>query len=62
MPTLLDEAMIVVDLYLPGSERLTCEGALRGAIPIVSNLDNGGNHLDFPLPQELTVNPFNAKK
>ena len=37
MPLLLQRAKVVVDLAMPGPERLAGEGVLMGAVPIVSN-------------------------
>jgi len=48
MPLILSRAKIVVDLAMPGPERLAGEGVLLGAIPIVSNRWNGASEVDFP--------------
>lgn len=48
MPHLLLRAKVVVDLALPGPERLAGEGILMGAIPIISNRWNGISEVDFP--------------
>jgi hypothetical protein len=48
MPHLLLRAKVVVDLALPGPERLAGEGMLMGAIPIISNRWNGISEVDFP--------------
>lgn len=45
---LLQRAKVVVDLAMPGPERLAGEGVLMGAIPIVSNRWNGASEVDFP--------------
>ena len=39
------------------------EGALRGCIPLLSSLGNGGNTKDFPLPPPLRIeDPFDARE
>jgi hypothetical protein len=48
MPNYLQSAKIVLDLALPGPERLAGEGLLLGSIPIVSNRWNGASAVDFP--------------
>ena len=48
MPLLLQRAKVTLDLALPGAERLSGEGALLGAIPIISSRWNGASGEDFP--------------
>jgi len=48
MPILLKRAKIVLDLAMPGPERLAGEGILMAAIPIVSKRWNGASFVDFP--------------
>lgn len=48
MPALLLRAKIVIDLAIPGLERISSEGILMGAIPIISNRWNGISEADFP--------------
>ena len=48
MPLLLQRAKVVVDLAVPGPERLIGEGTLSGAIPIISDRWNGASVVDFP--------------
>ena len=48
MPLLLQRAKVVVDLAIPGPERLMGEGVLNGAIPIGSSRWNGASVVDFP--------------
>ena len=48
MPLLLQRAKVVVDLAVPGPERLIGEGVMSGAIPIISNRWNGASVIDFP--------------
>ena len=48
MPLLLHRAKVILDLALPGPERLSGEGALFGAIPIISSRWNGASEIDFP--------------
>jgi hypothetical protein len=48
MPLLLQRAKVVVDLAIPGPERLIGEGVLNGAIPIASSRWNGASAVDFP--------------
>ena len=39
---------VVVDLAMPGPERLSGEGVLSGAVPLVSHRWNGASLVDFP--------------
>ena len=48
MPLLLQRAKIVLDLGMPGSERLSEEGLLMGAVPIISSRWVGASRIDFP--------------
>jgi len=48
MPALLKRAKIVLDLAMPGPERLAGEGILMGAVPIISSRWNGASYVDFP--------------
>ena len=48
MPLLLQRAKLLIDLAMPGPERLSFEAILMGAIPIVSNRWNGASDVDFP--------------
>ena len=48
MPLLLQRAKVVVDLAIPGPERLMGEGVLNGAVPIGSSRWNGASVVDFP--------------
>jgi hypothetical protein len=48
MANYLLRAKVVLDLAMPGPERLAGEGILLGAIPIVSNRWNGASKVDFP--------------
>jgi hypothetical protein len=54
---LYKDALIVVDFYVPGFERIVQEASLFGVIPIISNFYNGGNRIDFDLPEELFFDP-----
>eukprot|EP01033_Poteriospumella_lacustris_P008822 gene8822-6353_t len=45
---LLQRAQIVVDLAMPGPERISSEAILFGAIPIVAERWNGASDVDFP--------------
>ena len=47
MPLVLKRAKIVLDLAMPGPERISGEGALVGAIPVISNRWNGASTVDF---------------
>jgi hypothetical protein len=60
MPGLLLRAKIVVDLALPGPERLAGEGILMGAIPIIAKRWNGVSEVDFPAIHK--VDPFNSRE
>lgn len=46
--SLLHRAQIVLDLALPGPERLASEAILFGALPLVSNRWNGASQIDYP--------------
>ena len=48
MPLLLHRAKVTMDLALPGPERLSGEGAMLGAVPIISSRWNGASDVDFP--------------
>lgn len=39
---------MVVDLAMPGPERLAGEGVMMGAVPLLSNRWNGASRVDFP--------------
>jgi hypothetical protein len=60
MPFLLQRAKIIIDLAMPGPERLSSEGILYGAIPIISNRWNGASGIDFPVKHK--INLFNLTK
>ena len=48
IPLMLQRAKVVIDLALPGPERLAGEAVLMGAVPIVSHRWNGASEVDFP--------------
>lgn len=48
MPLILQRAKLLVDLAMPGPERLSTEAVLMGAIPLISNRWNGASDVDFP--------------
>lgn len=48
MASILLRAKIIIDLAMPGPERLAGEAILLGAIPIVSKQWNGASDIDFP--------------
>jgi hypothetical protein len=48
MKLLLMRAKIVLDLAMPGPERLSGEGVLSGAVPVISSRWNGASDVDFP--------------
>ena len=54
---LYERAKCVLDLYLPGPERLTNEGVLFDAYPVVTRDDNGGDFADKPFPSRFRVDP-----
>lgn len=58
MPLILKRAKIVLDLALPGPERISGEGILVGAIPIIADKWNGGSLIDFP--GLFRVNPMDG--
>ena len=58
---LYERAKCVLDLYLPGPERLTNEGVLFDAYPVVTLRDNGGNLADKPFVGRFRVEPRDAK-
>jgi len=43
------QAVAVVDLWLPGAETVTAEGAMFDCCVIVANEMNGANQVDFPI-------------
>jgi len=49
IPLLLQRAKILLDLALPGPERLSSEAILAGAIPVQSDQWTGSSEIDFPL-------------
>lgn len=49
IPLLLQRAKILLDLALPGPERLSSEAILSGTIPVQSNQWTGSSEIDFPL-------------
>ena len=50
-------AVAVVDLWLPGAETVTAEGALFGCCVFVSDEMNGADDRDFPVDRRLKVWP-----
>jgi len=54
---LLERAAVVVDLGMPGAERLAYEGSLLGAVAVVSSLWNGASYVDYP--GAFRVDPLN---
>ncbi len=48
MPLILQRAKIVLDLGMPGPERISGEALLFGCIPVVSERWNGASRVDFP--------------
>lgn len=55
--SLLEEAMVILDLYLPGTERMSYEGVLCGAMPLIAAVGHGTDQGDFPLPASSRVDP-----
>ena len=63
-------AKILVDLAMPGPERLSSEAILMGTIPVLSSLWTGSSEIDFPLSSVCTadspglcsnkVNPYDS--
>ena len=60
---------MLIDLAMPGPERLSSEAILMGAIPIMSNIWAGSSELDFPLSAECSqslpgctnkINPYDS--
>ena len=47
VPLLLKRAKIVLDLAMPGPERLAGEAVLVGAVPVISSRWNGASPVDF---------------
>eukprot|EP01034_Spumella_vulgaris_P026529 gene26529-33122_t len=58
MPLILQRAKIVLDLGMPGVERISGEAILFGCIPVVSERWNGASRVDFPGIHR--VDPFNG--
>ena len=48
MTLLLERAALVIDLGMPGPERLTSEATLLGALPVIAERWNGASRVDFP--------------
>eukprot|EP01031_Cornospumella_fuschlensis_P034589 gene34589-41885_t len=53
MPNLFQRAKVVMDLALPGHERISDEAILFGAIPVISNRWNGASSIDFPAKYKI---------
>ncbi len=53
IPLLLQRAKIVLDLGLPGPERISSEGILMGAIPLLSDRWAGSSDYDFPVSRKI---------
>jgi hypothetical protein len=60
IPYLLQRAKIIIDLGMPGPERIASEGILFGVIPILSNRWNGISSVDFPIKYKIDL--FNFSK
>lgn len=58
IPYLLQRAKMVIDLGMPGPERISSEGILFGAIPVVSHRWNGASDIDFPTKYKINVFNF----
>jgi hypothetical protein len=52
---------VVVDLYVPGFERIVQEAALFGCLPVMALLYNGRDRADFDLPSDLFFNPMSME-
>lgn len=48
---------MIIDLALPGPERISSEGILFGVLPLLSNRWTGASHIDFPV--NATLNKAN---
>lgn len=49
--------MVILDLYLPGTERLGFEAGLCGTLPLIAGHGHGRDRHDFPLPDGFFVDP-----
>jgi hypothetical protein len=59
MPLFFQRAKLVMDLAMPGAERVGYEAILFGAIPLISRRWNGDSDIDYPLPWK--VDPLNVE-
>ena len=48
-------AVVVIDLWLPGAETVTAEGAMFDCCILVPNEMNGANERDFPIASDLKI-------
>jgi hypothetical protein len=62
IPFLLQRAKIVIDLGMPGPERIASEGILFGVIPILSNRWNGISDVDFPIKYKIDLFKFSKEQ
>ena len=58
VPLLLQRAKVLLDLAMPGPERMVSEAILFGAVPVISEFWNGASEVDFP--GLLRVDPHNS--
>ena len=59
VPSWYRRAKIVIDLGLPGVERINNEGALFDAIILVGDILNGMDPTDFPIPHQFKLDTRN---
>lgn len=61
LTALLHAATVVVDLNLPGMERLALEGVLAGACGVFGAAGQGRSRVDLPVPSGYIVEPHDAR-
>ena len=55
-----ENSTLLLDLSLNGHEHCPREAVLFDCWPIISREENGGDHIDFPIPPELKVDPLDT--
>ena len=58
---LFKRAKVLYDIYLNGHEHLPREAVLFDVVPILTTADNGGDMVDFPMPNEFRVDELCAE-
>jgi len=58
---LFKRAKVLYDIYLNGHEHLPREAVLFDVVPVLTTADNGGDMVDFPIPNEFRVDELCAE-